>query len=101
MDPRTIEYKSDEYKRLEAVAKMLEAISPNGYRYEVEDCYFDYGQEWMWTTIIAHNDADTGLLSRWQAIDPKEWDRIIIEETAFGFAKIVEDIRNRRYFSDK
>lgn len=45
MNPRTVAVGSKEEKNLIAVAKVLEAISPNGYRYEVEETYFDYGQD--------------------------------------------------------
>lgn len=41
--------------------------------YTVEDCYFDIGQNWMWTTIIAHKDNSDSVLSSYQAVNSKEW----------------------------
>ena len=51
MQPEVITRSEPEYKNLKMVAAMLEYESSNNSHYEVEDVYFDYGQDWMWTTI--------------------------------------------------
>ena len=99
--PRTLGTEEREYKNMVAVAKLLEATSKNGYRYEVEDCYFDHGQDWMWTTIICHNDFETGMFKSWQAINPREWGTIIYTDTVKGLASIAEEIKQGKYFQDK
>ena len=57
-----------EYKRLEEAAATLTAASPNGTIYTVEETYFDYGQNWKWTTIIARKPNG----STWQALCPRD-----------------------------
>ena len=42
--PSILSSDSEEYKRLENFAKLLEQNSPNGWHYYVGDTYFDYGQ---------------------------------------------------------
>lgn len=81
-----------------AAAKLLEAVSESGYRYEVENCYFDLGQDWMWTTIIAHNDKEEGILSSWQAVNPKQWEEVIYCNTVEDVANAVNEIRAGKYF---
>lgn len=96
--PRTIGRSTQEYKNLMAAAKLLEAVSESGYRYEVENCYFDYGQDWMWTTIIAYNDKEEGVLSSWQAVNPKQWEEVIYCNTVEDVANAVNEIRAGKYF---
>lgn len=100
-NPRTITKGTKEFKNLQAVAKMLEADSANGYRYEVEDCYFDFGQDWMQTTIICHNDSETGVLHSWQAINPRQWDLVTSADCIGGLVYAVEDIVSGKYFGDR
>ena len=98
INPRRVEIGSDEEKKLVAVAKMLEAVSPNGYRYEVEVTYFDYGQDWLWTTIIRHDDNKDYNV---QVLNPKEWEHIITAETITDLCVITEHITKDKYFGDK
>ena len=98
MNPRTVPTGSKEEKNLTAVAKMLEAISPNDYRYEVEITYFDFGQQWTWTTIIAHNDENG---DHWQAINPMEWEHVVTAETLSDLAVIAEHITKGKYWLDR
>lgn len=64
MNPRVLEWRTRQYKNLEAVAKMLEALSPNGAVYEVENVYFDFGQDWLWTTIVRYRHMERQRLRR-------------------------------------
>lgn len=95
MNPKTISYGTKEYKNLEAVAKILEALSPNRARYEVENVYFDIGQDWMWTTIVRYEYRECQILT------PREWAEILMATTPKDFADVVEDIRNGKWFADK
>ena len=101
MNPRTVKIGSDEERKLTAVAKMLKAVSPNNYDYEVENVYFDYGQNWMWTTIICHNYLETGTLSSWQAVSPRQWSNILEAETVNELCKVTNEIRDGKFFMDK
>lgn len=81
-----------EYTALEAAAKLLELASPNGTKYRVEDCYFDYGQKWMWTTIVAYKPDG----NYWQALCPRDHEHITDYGTdpEHGFAEILKAVRN-------
>ena len=97
MQPTTFK-RVEEYKyirKLELVAKMLEMESPNEATYEVENVYFDFGQDWWWTTIVRYGYKEC------QVLNPKEWEQIILAETAEELVNIVKEIRSDRFFSDK
>jgi len=93
---RTLVRNEKAYKNMMAVAKMLEALSPNEATYTVEDTYLDYGQDWMWTTIICRKDN-----SSCQILSPRQWKMIEKAETLEYLVLCVEDIRNDKYFTDK
>ena len=65
-DQTTFDQDTEEYKRLEEIAKKLTELSPNKQSYKVEDVYLDYGQDWMWTTIT---NVDRG----YQFLTPRDW----------------------------
>ena len=92
LNPRIIEQSEKCYKNLEAVAKLLEATSKNNWKYEVRDIYFDFGQNWLWTTITCPTC---------QVLNPKEWEQIVTANSVEEFAKIVKDIQSDVYFQDK
>ena len=68
-------YASDEqeYKNLAHVARIMTARSLNGTRFEVGVTYFDFGQNWRWTTILAYR-RDNGSF---QALSPAEQEKIV------------------------
>ena len=98
INPRKVAIGSDEERKLIAVAKILEAVSPNYYDYEVEVTYFDYGQDWAWTTIVCY---DYFKHRSWQVLSPVEWKAIITASTVAELASITEKIRADEYFRDK
>lgn len=95
MIPTTIKKGADDYKLFEAAAKMMEAFSPNGYRYEVEDVYFDLRQGLMQTTIVRKGILECQVLS------PSEWEDLLMCTTAKELGACVERIRNGKWFGDK
>ena len=99
MQPTIIEKGTEAYKKLYAVAKLLEAVSPNNATYEVEEVYFDYGLDWMWTTIVRHGHRECQILS------PRDWEEIIMsgdsKAPAKDLALCAEMIRNGEYFGDR
>lgn len=82
-------------KRLELAAKMMEMASPNNAEYVIENVYFDYGQKWLWTTIVRRGFRPCQVLS------PRDWERILTAETFTDIAEAVEEIRSDEYFGDK
>lgn len=69
---KTFKPNEKEYEALKAVANMLTLLCTNGYKFDVEDTYFDFGQNWMWTTIIAKKDNDDS----YQVLSPREHELI-------------------------
>jgi len=68
---------SEEHVKLEIAAIWLEYFSRKGTTYRVGDTYFDLGQDWKWTTIIATmaNRNDT-----YQALCPRDHEKIICSD---------------------
>ena len=93
--PSTLSSDSEEYKRLENFAKLLEQNSPNGWHYYVGDTYFDYGQNWKWTVVLCEcTDGD-----RYQALTPREWEEVINDKRPQS--DIMKDLFNDKYCPDK
>ena len=65
---------SKERGLLEEVAKELTEKSPSGCVYRVEETYFDFGQDWWWTTVIAHRKNGDS----WQALSPRVQEEVLI-----------------------
>ena len=72
---RVFKPESEEYNRLQNFADELNNDARFQANYTVEDLYFDYGQNWMWTTIIAHRQNERG--GGWQALTPKNQERVV------------------------
>lgn len=62
---------SKEYKALEAAAALMSALDPR-HNYYVQTVYFDYGQDWMWTTICTEENYD----GSYQALCPRDHELI-------------------------
>ena len=78
---------SDEYKKLEIAAQMMSLYS--GKKYYVGVTYFDYGQDWKWTTIL--EDSDLGG----QALYPKDYEDILFASNAAELGKAVQRVLDR------
>ena len=96
MTERVINPTEKIYKNFEAVAKMLEAFSPNNKKYFIEDTYLDYGQDWKWTTII--REGEWGGI---QVLSPRDWKNIVNATSLEELGRITDEIRNDKYFGDK
>ena len=85
------------YDNMIEVAGMLTSTSYNNWAYEVEDCYLDFGQKWMWTTIICYgNDGD-----KHQVLNPAEWVQICNAKSEEELKQIVDEIKSDKYFQDR
>ena len=67
IQPTTFENGTDERFILDALADELNHLCSET-SFTVEDVYFDYGQGWKWTTVVAHDASGD-----WQALSPAEW----------------------------
>lgn len=94
MHPSTVKITSKEYKRLNAIASILEALSPNNATYFVSECYFNTEERQLWTNIIRRNFKEGQLLDadrREKALDADTLDKII---------EMVNEIREDPFFGD-
>ena len=85
---------TDERKALVTAATILTAISPKGIRYTVDETYFDYGQRWMWTTLIARRPDGV----EYQALCPRDHEKIILSE---DILTTIAEIRSGKWWGDK
>ena len=82
-----------EHVKLAIAACWLEHFSTKETRYEVGDCYFDLGQNWMWSTIIAtRSDGDS-----YQALCPRDHEKIIRSQ---DIRATVEEITADKYWKE-
>lgn len=86
------------HRKMESIAAMLELRSPRKCIYTVGETYFDYGQDWRWTTIL-REDPVWGSV---QVLTPRDLEMIAeADDTAESLRKVVEFIVNGDYFNDK
>lgn len=81
-----------EYKNMEAVCAMLNALCRTETIYRIETVYLDYGQDWKWTTICNSREV--------QVLSPRDWQLIVMAETANDLANAVNVIRSDKYFRE-
>lgn len=93
-DERTLRNNEQAYKNMKLAAAMLEVMSEHNAQYIVEDTYLDFGQDWMWTTIVRRGWHDC------QILNPREWFMITNAETTEDVARAVDDIRSGEWFRD-
>lgn len=91
---RTFTPDTPEYNRLACAAQILTAVSPRKFTYKVEVTYFDFGQNWLWTTIIAYRpDGES-----YQALYPADQEAILTTDNLI--ATLVQ-ISRGKYWLDK
>lgn len=88
---------SEEYEHLQIAALMMTNRSPNGWFYHVGETYFDYGQDWKWTTIL----CDGNKFGTYQALSPRQHEEIIMANKIDEMASIVEGIFDNKFCCDK
>ena len=93
---RTYAPDTDEYARLKTASVVLTAVSPKHITYTVEDTYFDFGQDWMWTTIIAHDP--TSHFGSYQALCPRDYEKILLTD---DMLTTLSEVRADKWWSDK
>lgn len=85
-----------ERDNLRRTADILNGLSPNGWFYHVGETYFDFGQDWKWTTIICEKTNGDS----YQALNPVEHERIILADID-ELPVIASDILSDKYCPDK
>lgn len=94
---KTFRNDSPEYSALNRAAQIMTERSPRGYHYYVGDTFFDYGQNWVWTTIL----SDGGNWGGYQALCPRDQEAIIIAATPEALEAAIERIFADKYCPDK
>lgn len=95
-------YTPDEtgYQNLKRAAAILTALSRSGITYIIGETYFDYGQDWAWTTIIAHDPAAS--FGSYQALCPRDHEIIVTaDDLLAAINQITENRRNDSWSQKK
>ena len=87
MQPKILERDSNEYFQLKVFCQILEDLTED-MRYEAKDTYFDAGQDWMWTTVVAYNLREGGSF---QALNPRDWSEIVLDATNSRMREIAKE----------
>lgn len=88
---------SHEYQNLSRAAALMTGKSPKGYHYKVGDCYFDFGQNWIWTTIL----SDGGDYGGYQALNPAEQEKIVLASSIAEIEAVVGEVFADKYCPDR
>ena len=88
---------SSEFKNLMRAAHLLTGKSPNGFHYTVGDCYFDFGQGWLWTTIL----SDGGNFGGYQALNPAQQERIVMASSISEIDAVVNEVLADKHCYDR
>lgn len=70
-----------EYKKIELMLKALNILKEQYFldvEFYISDVYFDYGQNWMWTTILCKYKDCIGLNSSYQILNPNDYEKILL-----------------------
>ena len=81
---------------LNRIAHILTGLSPCGYHYRVGETYFDFGQDWKWTTVL----CDGGGYGGYQALNPAEQEEIILADIA-DLPRIAQEILEDKFCPDR
>lgn len=95
---------TEPYNQLCNVADKLNMKDDLRYFFTVENTYYDYDQDWLWTTIIAHDsNLSPAELARdpfasFQALSPKDQADILIDNK---IDELVDKLANKYKINDK
>lgn len=94
-----------EYKKLDLLLKALNILKEENnldVDFYISDVYFDYGQNWMWTTILCKYKDCIGLNSSYQILNPAQYEKILFQEMT-GFVEVYEELKKeilRRHYKN-
>lgn len=91
---RTYTKDTEEHAKLTQAARYLTEHSPKGIRYTVDNTWFDYGQRWMWTTLIATRPDGID----YQALCPRDFEKIL---RSGDIPATMEEIRSDKWWMDR
>lgn len=92
---------SAEYVLLEKLALILTFKSPLRYKYRVGETYFDYGQNWVWTTVLCDMGGH-GVTGSYQALCPREQEEILLSDGSLeSVSAIADEVLSDKYCPDR
>jgi len=92
---------SPEYVLLNKAALILMFKSPKRYQYYVGETYFDFGQDWKWTTVLC-STGEGGVCGSYQALNPREQAEILDSDGSLeSISKIVDGILSDKFCPDR
>ena len=98
---KKFEKDSKEYDLLKKAALMLTFKSPNRWDYYVGETYFDFGQNWKWTTVLC-STGEKGCLGSYQALSPRDQEMICVSDGSVeSMASIADGILSGDYCPDR
>lgn len=85
---------SEERAKLEAAAALLNVHQSRKGRYYVSETYFDYGQDWKWTTILC--EKPDSVWGAFQALCPRDQEAILNAKDGAELAVAVDKVFARQ-----
>ena len=79
---------SKEYQKLQLAASLMNAFYGDDNTFTVGETYFDYGQDWKWTTIFANH----GTNKSFQALNPRDHGLIVNASNAEELGKVADSV---------
>lgn len=78
----TFQKSSKEYQKLTLAATCLNLLTTENKEYVISTTFFDYGQNWIYTTILAINkdEQPDSVLYKYQALTPKDQKTILTSD---------------------
>lgn len=92
-----------EYKRLELFKSMLDVIiAENNFpiALSIENTYFDFGQNWSWTTIIVTKLNSKNCINSYQLLNPANHEKIIWGDM-YDILEVAQEIKDYWLEKDK
>lgn len=92
-----------EYQKLQIFANIVNNFLDNTpFNVTVENTYFDFGQDWKYTTLITHNHIKHN--DTWQSVCPRDYEIIIDCDSIshmYNMAKFyAEEVQQGKYCID-
>lgn len=89
------------YQKLNILASYMTELSSDNTLYALENVYYDFGQNWWWTTIVAIRLYDDS----YQVLSPKNMEDLqtipLDENLFFNIYKLAYEIMNGKFSLDK
>lgn len=98
---KVFERGSEARERLEKLAAVLTLKSPRHFRYYVGETYFDYGQDWKWTTVLC-DTGEGGVTGRYQALNPANQEAVLICDGSFErIVEVADKVLSGKFCPDR